>query len=548
MLKIKFKPLVLLVALTFLIGIGLRSFLVWQQDFWEDELWSVHLARVIPDLRTQLMFPINDRPPLHFLIVRAFLMISDNYLWLRSLSLMSGIIMLIWLWKLFWKKSQFWSACVVLATCFSPFMIQFSWELPGYSLLMLVGTAMLALAIEWQDQILKTGWQEFKFSFSWLVRWFFWSCLGLLTNYAFLPFWVSFWFAVWVSQASFIKGFWSRAFKALMTQFLVILPILSLCAYYLLAGQYIGIEQTTAWIAKPNLTAVLILISGLLGQTNFLVSNFSNFISLNQLLDVYRGLGLGLFLIFFGVIWLKKHQTNFSSIQFFILKITGITLILNIGLICFQSATLPASVFLPRYFVSLAVLSAVSIGTLMSVWLEQIKENQKIIWLWLVALVIIGFGIKDFLTQYGIYLEEPLLETPYRTMIKSLITSYRPGDQILFINQEHQTIFMSYYFNSDRYSQAGLLEKYLVNEKISPLPAGAKLWVTYRDNKNHNLAENAHAIRLINEFGPNNGVKTICQNQPQQAFINDFFIIMTCNLNSTLPKTLPKEKYLLTNQ
>jgi mannosyltransferase len=162
------RRLALAMLLVILLGSILRFYQLGSRSLWFDEAASVNNARSILTLSSEgtidpFAFTIRERvPPLYFLLLTPFYLLSHSEAILRLLSVISGIISLPLMYllgaQLFSRKIGLIGA-ILLAV--SPFHIYYSQELRPYSLFLLFSLLALylsLLAIEKDRNIYYVGW------------------------------------------------------------------------------------------------------------------------------------------------------------------------------------------------------------------------------------------------------------------------------------------------------------------------------------------------------------------------------------------------------
>lgn len=132
----KNKMLIIITAL----GILTRAIFLFHHDIWLDEAISILIARLPID---KLLFAasFDNNPPLYYLLLHSWLQISQNPLWLRSLSLIFSVITIPATFLL--AKNLTTKRIAILAallTAIMPVQLYYAGEVRFYSLLILLAS------------------------------------------------------------------------------------------------------------------------------------------------------------------------------------------------------------------------------------------------------------------------------------------------------------------------------------------------------------------------------------------------------------------------
>src|SRR3989304_6471315 len=131
-----------LLAMTILVGAGIRFYELGQQSIWNDEAYSIALSS--SPVSAIVASVIADHLPLYFLLLHAWMTVfGQGEFAVRSLSALFGVLTVPASYalggKLFNRKVGF--VCALI-TAFSPFLIYYSQETRMYSLVALEAVTM----------------------------------------------------------------------------------------------------------------------------------------------------------------------------------------------------------------------------------------------------------------------------------------------------------------------------------------------------------------------------------------------------------------------
>lgn len=148
--------------LSLLIGITLRLLTISSHDFWFDEAFSYHIAR-LPIIQIVRLSAVDNNPPLYYILLHVLIKYSSNEIVLRSLSLVSSLVTVPFLY-LFVKKHLNQKSALMACVLFSlsPLAVYISTEARPHSLAML----LVAATIYTFNNLLKSkGLKSFKLYF-----------------------------------------------------------------------------------------------------------------------------------------------------------------------------------------------------------------------------------------------------------------------------------------------------------------------------------------------------------------------------------------------
>ena len=130
-LRRRHVPWVALLAL----AAALRLMGLGSTGVWHDEAMSIHTARMGTYEQTVDMSVANNQPPLFFLLLKLWAVVSWSSIWLRLMSVLvslAGVVFAV-RWLRLWDGRAGWAAGLLVAT--SPLMIHYAQEIRAYALL-----------------------------------------------------------------------------------------------------------------------------------------------------------------------------------------------------------------------------------------------------------------------------------------------------------------------------------------------------------------------------------------------------------------------------
>ncbi|MHC4067242.1 MAG: glycosyltransferase family 39 protein, partial [Planctomycetota bacterium] len=204
-------------ALLMGVALSVRLVGITTTSVWHDEAMSIHTARMgLYDLVVG-MSVANNQPPLFFLLVKLWAVVSWSPLWLRLFSVMLslGSVIFAVLWVRHWDSRAGWLAGLLAAT--SPIMVHYGQEIRAYALLygcMLAGLYCAERLVRRPSRGARVGL---------LVC----ACLMSYAHYVGLPAAAALWIYVWVRGAGL-----RQAAKLACIWTAVAAPVLALGVYH----------------------------------------------------------------------------------------------------------------------------------------------------------------------------------------------------------------------------------------------------------------------------------------------------------------------------
>ncbi|MHC4611022.1 MAG: hypothetical protein ACYS7M_11825, partial [Planctomycetota bacterium] len=235
-------------ALLMGVALSVRLVGITTTSVWHDEAMSIHTARMgLYDLVVG-MSVANNQPPLFFLLVKLWAVVSWSPLWLRLFSVMLslGSVIFAVLWVRHWDSRAGWLAGLLAAT--SPIMVHYGQEIRAYALLygcMLAGLYCAERLVRRPSRGARVGL---------LVC----ACLMSYAHYVGLPAAAALWIYVWVRGAGL-----RQAAKLACIWTAVAAPVLALGVYHALLKADSGF-----WVIPLTAQRCWALVGAWAGQTS----------------------------------------------------------------------------------------------------------------------------------------------------------------------------------------------------------------------------------------------------------------------------------------
>lgn len=455
--------------LLWVVIIGVRVWLTFSQEFWEDELWSLYFGATPESYVQMLVHPPDDRPPVFHMFTRLLVGWRIEGHWLRLPSLFAAIATI---WMVFGATRRFsssWGVATVCAAGTSLVLIDASWQLREYAFLGLVAALQVSLWLRWLERA-EQSWYP---GFEWWRNWALVSFIGVALSYVYLPFLT----ALLVSWLVLLVWNWiHRQISGLQfAQYIVAVittsvPTVLMAAIYLFSAQFAKISSTTTWIPQPSFTSVTSLIVTL--------SNWhSNLWEYRVVLPLEQQ-RLALLVIFwlavFGVTQWTLWQQQRRQLVRFNWWALGV-MVLNIGSVVYASYFLNVSVFLPRFFTPLAVVAALvwatSLVALDNTFQPSFRTSMRGLGILAGSLMFWAFFSQVY--KVGVlYAPEAL---SLAQLSENIRAAYRPGDQLVFLPEHYQKIMPLYYFLPHQYPDAFTLSTH-TTASVSTKDSTARFW------------------------------------------------------------------------
>lgn len=420
-------------------GAILRLYPLLTRSFWEDELWNYHFSTSLKSIGEQLMHPMDDRPPLYFLFVKFLASINSSEIFLRLPSFIAGILTILIVGLAIRKYSKYLALLTVFFLSFSIFLIDNSWQLRDYGILVFVVALIISKIITILSDIVSHK-NLSKKDFLVLSLLF---VMCTLLNHLSIPFIV----CVIVALIIVISVMKVTVNKPTIFGGFILSAIPALCiATFFLSIQFTKIKSTTSWIPYPTSISYLSLNSGLLGLT----SDFSEQIETSsELLKIYLLINLVLAVSLFLYVKITKdvHPTSpFYLLRLFTL-VALLVYTLNVISVVVLSSVLGTSLFLPRTFLASGLFLITGFAIAVGIFIKKSTYQTKIAFVTLTVTVLFG---SIFLYQYdslfgktsGSYSQEQNINM----MLKFVDETYIEGDQIVMIPDHYNLLYLPYYW------------------------------------------------------------------------------------------------------
>ncbi|MBW7944488.1 hypothetical protein H3C70_03750 [Patescibacteria group bacterium] len=430
----------ILLGLLFLIAVYLRLGPMVHREFWEDELFTISFASKPYPVLFHLLHPLDDRPPLFYLFTKALLIFTRDEFWLRLPSFLASLSC-IWLgFVMFAKKSRSLALIVAALFTFSPFTIEYGWQLRDYGVLLPISLiSMMVFA-----QIAERLWQNpDSRPYRLLIIFALLSLIGCSLNYIYVCFLLSFLFvgtiAVW-----WMGNRTQKILRSALYIWLFHLPVLTLSAQYIYQQRQM-MMSTTTWIPQVSLQGIEGLLSAIGGLTFSLDEVY-------QLVNTWLWKESLVFLVvnLIGALWLYSQRKKVSKTwKFFTLVGIG-TLMVNFLMIISISFSVDRSLFLPRTFLPAVITYCVAFGILMYSVFKALFRRP---WL-LVAAVLVGTTLwsasywKSYFSRYPSLVFDQRIDRfqKNRPLVDLIKSHLLPTQHIVFLPDHFQQLFLTTYF------------------------------------------------------------------------------------------------------
>jgi|GEM_PF-3689264 len=449
-LLLKWKLQLLIISALFL-GILWRVFLAETILFWGDELWAYFFATQKYNFWQHLLTPLDDRPPVFYLMIKMLAAVSNNQVWLRLPSLVAGAILTSWLTYFFWQRSKILATFMAVLSSSYYFFVVTAAQSRDYGILILPAWWLISMALVWLEN-LATG-LEIK-DLSW-KKWLSWSIailIGGSLNYVYLPFFGavlasllligSYYFAKTPAQRPLIKIWFFGLFASLI-------PAILMLIYYLITSEQLHyLVLTTSYIPDPKLNDGLNLLINWFG----LGVNSQHAISSVVAPENLGVLIVGCVGLFFGwyLAWKHKIWRNFLIFGWLVLGF-------NLGVVFLASHFSSTSFFLIKFFSPASVVSFILIClAIYHIWLSLTKPLK------LIMLVSLGvyfwfFYLNQLNQELKIFGNPAIDNLENKLFIQKIAEIYQPGDQIIFTPLNSDQIFWKYFFDNQKYVNSNFL-------------------------------------------------------------------------------------------
>lgn len=509
-----------LLCLLFLGGLLLRLGPYLHRDLWEDELFSIAFAQRITNVPVHILHPNDDRPPLFYLVVKALLAISDDPHVLRLTGLIPSLLCIPLAYYMFHKRSKKVALFVSGWMAFAPYLIEYSWQLRDYGLLLPVALLSTWFALQWLERAIQNESTE---KYAWLL------CavngLGCGINYIYLLYVGSLLLSVTaIYVVANLRGISWRKFGQLLAVHALIAAV---AAFYLLQ-QHRVIQDTTTWIPWMTTKGVEQMIATA-GGAAFAFDEV--FVQTRLWVGYLAWFVVGVFVISVGIVTaVKRHLPQWIMHA---LWLGLLTMCINVLAVYVVSQFLDRSIFLPRTLLPAVVTLTVSLAVVTYVLWNQ-ALNKWLMFLpavvWCVGIV--GFAYADMYTD-----RHPTLWGDWRVpnfqhqqQVVNFIENDVAENGVLFFPYHYQELYSSAYFSEVKDQQMELLKKSL-NGEVSNFPkSGKKIYFVVTQTL---LDEAQSQLYYPKEYRDKNfsllqHVEGRCANESTVVLSNEFFVVKEC--------------------
>ncbi len=424
------KKAIWIIIFLLAIATAWRLYFALKLNYWFDELWAYYFANYPRySFRNHIIAPLDDRPPIHYLLLKLMSGVSTHSLWLRLPSVLAGIALLIGIIRYAWKKSIAWAVVAAILGVNFYMFVRMSTQARDYGLMIYIAWLQVSMVLAWLDE------KQAKSIFSWqfwcdVACWSLVSLLGLGLNYAYIPFFGS------VVVSSVLVGIarcyrhrvqWKSLWLWAATVLLGSIPALLMIRYYLfVSNQMQYLIQTTNWINDPNVHDVIKLLITLFGlgvDANHDTNNF------DLLVAQFGYLLFGLSVLSVG--WLQAWKKPWLKSP---LLFGTVTVFLNIAVVVIASMlSKDTSYFINRFFVPISVVCFLLLS--ISVWqLWELLVTHHLRWIFLLFfLLFTPLYLVQENARLRFFGDQEVFGRENELFVNRIKSLWKPGDQLIFL-------------------------------------------------------------------------------------------------------------------
>ncbi len=504
-------------------GFLLRFYPALTLRFREDELFTFDLSNRQSFVQ-QIIWPIDDRPPLYYLLTNLLMRLGTSELYLRLPGLLASSFSLIVIYLFFVRKDRTMALITTFLMSLSIFLINLSWQFRDYGYLILLTTFTSIVLYNLLNEILESRLPTLRT----FIQFGLIASIGCMTNYLYLPFITSIYMIIgimtYISKSKYSK-------RTLLNLTISIAPAYILSSMYLLRQTSIFIK-TTEWIPWPNITSYYALIAATYGFTTYYWEFLARDLFMEQqffyiLLPIIGSI----MLLFFSLRREKNTLYTYSLVCFFVF----ITYIILIHII---STALHTSLFLPRTFTPAVIMAIISIGSLLTITLKTVilREHRT-----LVSLICTLMYACVFLNNYTDFFEigtfwKPNPDKTVNELLLFLDKNVAVGDQIIFFPIHYNSLYLPYFRRQKQFQSYLQLLEYIQNistpstnlKKVPQLPYESRIF--FISNPLIFDPETEHYSEIYKKHNSDiySSLKKFCSTDPKEQFSNSAFSIQVC--------------------
>jgi len=478
------------------ISLVLQLFPVVTKKFWADELATYAYSTAPIQWTEQLIHPADDRPPLFYLFVRFFTVLTQNEALLRLPGVLCSLGAVYILYRTLKPYSKKATWLLVFVFSFSVFRMEQSWQFRDYSIL----TLPLALSFYFLTRFVQELYEKNSYNMRYLYGLSAWLFFGCLINYIFAIFAISvisllviILLLYWHTKKE--KFRWNILGAVIALQ----LPLLFTMTYYLL-NQKVFIQFTNAWIPDVQPYAYLLLNAVFVGFS----SNYYRLYKMDpNLLPGYSIITVCLigFFLFCSYLLQKKQTITkpilktlfYSGLYIYITGLIGTFL-------C--ELILGTNMFLVRTFFCSGAGLLLSFGIGLYIVLHHLVRNNYI-WMsvyFISFLYICVFSllyIDNFKPSY-FNLKAAIAQLDGLQVIEERL---QPEDQVIYLPSDLHILYPSYYWRNtpEKFTHMRLFMN-LYADEIDKFPEQYKKTLDKNMRPFNNIPVNKHEgkIYLLN--------------------------------------------------
>lgn len=431
------------------------------RDLWQDELFSVMYASKDYSVVYQILHPLDDRPPLFYLFVRAQLLISSNKFFLRAPSLISSMFVIWLLYFMLQKENKLTALTVAGMAAFSPFLIQYSWQVRDYGPLLALTAVVIYLYYQQMSKITRgkpVRWRE-------VALLTFLTLAASLLNYSYFVYGLLLLLVITVLGFFFFQEQRKLFLDYCKKLYLLRLPVYSVVIQYLLIQRSV-IQETTSWIPEFSWQALI----GFLTTVGGLTFAFDAILPTDPYLYVKQLIFLGVLAVV-GLILFWKNRHKLPKVLEMLTIVSTVVFFTNILVMTALGSIVDTSFFLPNTFVSSAVLFLVGGGVVLS---EIIRYLAQRWWTLLVVGSLIGAAAvgsfsTSYLERYPFVIGDSRVEA-YQSYTEAMEILHRimtDQTQLVVLPFNMQDLIMEYYLPQE-VGRKDVLASYLMTKAVNP--------------------------------------------------------------------------------
>lgn len=453
----------ILICSLFIIGGLFRFEQLMTRPFLEDEMYTLTFANADYSLSNHLTNPLDERPWLYYLFIKALYTVYPNPIILRGISLCMELLSIYILYRAIKKINVTLSHWTVFALIFSLPRIDYAWQIRDMSFRQLLASILIFLGTSLLLDIQKRKvWKNYYYPLLAIP-----VIIGCLTNYIFIVFAISFFLFMGVSILYLTKNtsmMWKFYFR--LTPYFI--PLALLLLWYLFGqNDTKDIALATQWIPKATLFTYLSITSTFLELTTYFDPYFKpTLLSYGQVILINICLCIFYIVTIFSLMRKKIKQIP-AMLKIFFYGGVGVFICSNILVICISHLQ-HIHITLLRTFLLSGNLFRLSVLIGIYVWLEYgIKKsyNQQVLITSFITYIVLF--LLNYSGYYSFYPFHSFNNNTQGDLVDVISSHYDAGDQLIFFPMHYQYLYIPMYFkNSPNYQTSSKLA-YITMERMN---------------------------------------------------------------------------------